>query len=88
MLTKNLPTNKLFPVLFIRLILDGIAGIRFLTQGKFKHFWAVLKSHFYFYLYLPKFIFKRSEIQSKNYYKIKSIVYRYFIKKAKVFKQL
>ena len=88
MLVKNLPTNKLFPVLFIRLILDGIAAAHFLSQGKYKHIWVVLKSHFYFYLYLPKFISKRGEIQTKNYYKIKSIVYRYFIKKDKVFKQL
>ncbi|MEO8234090.1 MAG: glycosyltransferase family 2 protein [Flavobacterium sp.] len=88
MMTKNLPTNKLFPVLFIRLSLDGIAAIRFLTQGKYKHLWAVLESHFYFYIYLFKFICKRSEIQSENYYKIKSIVYRYFIKKNKYFKHL
>jgi hypothetical protein len=88
MLTKNLPKNKLFPVLFIRLSLDGIAAIRFLTQGKYKHFWVVLESHFYFYKYLFKFIYKRNETQSKNYYKIKSIVFRYFIKDNKIFKQL
>ncbi|MFM9989731.1 glycosyltransferase family 2 protein [Flavobacterium sp.] len=88
MLTKNLPKNKLFPVLFIRLSLDGIAAIRFLTQGKYKHFWVVLESHFYFYKYLLKFIYKRNETQSKNYYKIKSIVFRYFIKDNKIFKQL
>ena len=85
MMLKNLPLNKLFPVLFIRLSLDGIAGIRFLTQGKFRHFWAVLESHFYFYLYIFKFIFKRNKIQSENYYKIKSIVYRYFVKNIKIF---
>jgi GT2 family glycosyltransferase len=88
MLTKNLPKNKLFPILFIRLSLDGIAAIRFLTQGKYKHFWVVLESHFYFYKYLFKFIYKRNETQSKNYYKIKSIVFRYFIKDNKIFKQL
>jgi GT2 family glycosyltransferase len=27
MLTKNLPANKLVPILFVRLILDGVAGI-------------------------------------------------------------
>lgn len=85
MLTKNLPKGKLFSTLFIRLSLDGQAGIHFMLQGKFPHLWAVLKSHFYFYLYLFKFLNKRKSNQYVNYYKIKSIVYYHFIKKGKVF---
>lgn len=88
MMLKNLPLNKLFPVLFVRLALDGVAGIRFLMQGKPKHLWAVLQSHFYFYLYLPKFLKKRSLLQKKNYYKINSVVYRYFVKNGKLFADL
>ena len=86
MLTKNLPKNKLFPVLFIRLSQDGMAGIRFLTQGKFKHLWVVLKSHFYFYFYLFQFLGKRGANQSEKYYKINSIVLEYFIRKNKYYK--
>lgn len=85
MLTKNLPKNKLFPVLFIRLSLDGIAGIRFLTQGKFKHLWVVLQAHFYFYDHLFQFLGKRDKQQFEAYYKIKSIVFEYFVKKKKIF---
>lgn len=88
MMLKNLPSGKLFPVLFIRLAFDGIAGVRFLLQGKPKHLFAVLQSHFYFYLYLPKFLKKRQLIQKENYYKINSIVYRYFIKNGRVFADL
>ena len=88
MMLKNLPLNKLFPVLFVRLALDGVAGIRFLMQGKPKHLWAVLQSHFYFYLYLPKFLKKRSLLQKENYYKINSVVYRYFVKNGKLFADL
>lgn len=80
MLTKNLPKNQLIKTLFIRLSLDGIAGIKFLLEGKPRHLWAVLKSHFYFYWYLPKFIKKRSCKQFAKYYKTKSIVYLYFAK--------
>lgn len=88
MMLKNLPTAKLFPVLFLRLILDGIAGIKFLAEGKPKHLWAVLKSHFYFYCYLVKYLKKRDLIQQENYYKIKSVVYRYFIKNGRIFADL
>lgn len=88
MMLKNLPSGKLFPVLFIRLAFDGIAGVRFLLQGKPKHLFAVLQSHFYFYLYLPKFLKKRQLLQKENYYKINSIVYRYFIKNGRVFADL
>lgn len=88
MMLKNLPTEKIFPVLFLRLILDGIAGIKFLAEGKPKHLWAVLKSHFYFYCYLVKYLKKRDLIQQENYYKIKSVVYRYFIKNGRIFADL
>jgi len=85
MMLKNLPKGQLFPVLFIRLFLDGIAGIRFLTQGKATHFWAILKSHFAFYYHIFKFLGKRNVKQKRNYFKINSIVYRYFIKSGKIF---
>lgn len=88
MLTKNLPAESLYNVLFIRLILDGIAGVRFLTQGKFSHFTAILKAHFSFYLLFSENYKKREKSQSKEYYKIKSIVYTYYVKNGRVFGKL
>ena len=78
MLLKNLPFSNLFLILILRMILDGIAGLRFLFQGKFLHFFAILKAHFYFYWFAPKFFNKREKFQKDNYYTINSIVYRYF----------
>ncbi len=88
MLTKNLPKESLFHVLLIRMILDGIAGIRFLFQGKFAHFFAILKAHFYFYHLLSINYKKRGKTQLKTYYKLKSIVYSYYIKRGIVFEKL
>ncbi|NBL65823.1 glycosyltransferase [Flavobacterium sp. NST-5] len=85
MLVKNLPSKKMFGVLFIRLSQDGLAGLRFLIQGKFTHIWSILKAHFYFYLYFFKFLKKRNSTQYVNYYKIKSIVHYHFLKKGKIF---
>lgn len=88
MLTKNLPKKQLLPVLFIRLCLDGIAGIKFLTEGKPKHLWAILKAHYYFYTNFAKNYRKRNNVQKENYYKIPSIVYRYYVQKKTYFKEL
>lgn len=85
MMVKNLPKNKLFSVLFLRLCQDGMAGVRFLFKGEILHSWAVIKSHLYFYLKLYHFLNKRESKQYGNYYKTKSITYLYFVKKSNTF---
>ncbi|MBC7642163.1 MAG: glycosyltransferase family 2 protein [Flavobacterium sp.] len=88
MLTKNLPKSNLFSILFLRMILDGIAGLKFLLEGKLQHFIAILQAHFSFYNLFLKNYKKRDNFQSKKYFKIKSIVYSYYIKNGKVFEKL
>ena len=85
MLTKNLPKSKLFSILFIRMILDGLAGIQFLMKGKIKHFWAILKAHFAFYGLLGKSLKKRQKNQKLDYFYTKSIVFEYFFRSRKMF---
>ena len=85
MLLKNLPKNKLYTILFMRLVLDGIAGIKFIFQGKFKHCFAIIKAHFHFYHLISKNLNKRNSVQKANYFHTKSIVYFYFVKGGKVF---
>jgi GT2 family glycosyltransferase len=88
MLTKNLPEKVLFRVLFIRMVLDGIAGIKFLLEGQPKHFVAVLKAHFSFYQRFAINYNKRDTYQQTKYYFTKSIVLSYFIKKIHFFNEL
>ncbi len=88
MLLKNIPKKQLFQVLFIRMILDGIAGFKFLLERKPKHFLSVLQAHFYFYKYFLKFYKKREKLQKSNYFGIKSIVFEYFINRKKTFSGL
>ena len=87
MLLKNLPNKKLIPVIFCRLILDGIAGIQFLFQGKFKHLLAILKAHFSFYSLVTEHYKKRDTFQSTKYYKTKSIVFQYYVKAGTIFEK-
>lgn len=84
---KNLPLNKLIGVIFLRLILDGIAGIKFLLELKPTHTFAIIKAHFSFYKNGIKNWEKRKFTPDKinNYYHTKSIVYQYFVEKKKVF---
>ena len=85
MLTKNLPKNKLASILFIRLLLDGLAGIQFIFKGKFIHCWAIIKAHFHYYHLINKTLKKRKAPHSENYYQTKSIVYNYYIMNGTVF---
>ncbi len=85
MLVKNLPKSRLLPILFLRLCLDGLAGIQFIFKGKPKHTFAIIKAHFSFYYLLPRFYKKRQAHQTKMYFKTKSIVYFYYIKKQTIF---
>ncbi len=85
MLTKNLPESKLVPILLVRFVLDGLAGIQFILKGKFSHCWAIVKAHFAFYTLINKTLKKRKAPQAENYYRSKSIVYKYFFKNGTVF---
>lgn len=85
MLVKNLPKNKLVTLVFLRLCLDGLAGIQFLMTGKFMHCWAIVKAHYAFYNLIPQVAKKRTKTQKNNYYKKESIVYLYFVKNKKKF---
>ena len=89
MLYKNLPQDKKFRILFGRLFLDGIAGIKFLAEGKISHFVAIIKAHFAFYAYVFKNtekLIKMNAIPDTIY--PKSILYHYFVKKEKKYSDL
>lgn len=88
MLLKNLPSGQLFYILFLRMVLDGVAAFKFLLQGKIKHFLAVGKAHFSFYKKITHFYSKRGDMQLKNYFHTQSIVWSYFVKKTKKFLDL
>lgn len=89
-LIKNLPNKKLFTTILIRLIIDGIAGVKFLFELKPRHTFAILKAHINFYKKLPEnlTIRKESSVKKDSYYSTKSIVWQYFIKNKKKFSDL
>lgn len=77
-----------------RMVLDGVAAIKFLTSFKFKHFAAIIQAHFAYYGQLKKLNQKRMLIKktstsfnSTGHYRA-SILWAYFFKQIKTFKAL
>ena len=86
---KNVPSRYLLQTIFFRLVLDGVAGLKFALELRPIHTWAILKSHFSFYKNLFKFLKKRKELARKgNYYKHFFIVHQYFLLGRKKFENL
>ncbi|MCX7728573.1 MAG: glycosyltransferase family 2 protein [Bacteroidia bacterium] len=94
-LLKNHSPEYLFWKIFLRLILDGVAGIKFLLEGHGKHTLAVIKAHWYFYTHLKNTLEKRKKFQEKHgrlysFYPTlnKSIVVYHYVLGVKKFSQI
>ncbi len=89
MIIKNYE-GILFFKMFRRLILDGIAGVRFLVRGEMKQLASILKAHRDVYLKLGKTLKKRKAIKKssthfneKGLFKGSILWQRYVLKKDK-----
>ncbi|MEZ4969854.1 MAG: glycosyltransferase family 2 protein [Flavobacteriaceae bacterium] len=88
-LVKNLPGQKIFPRVLLRLVLDGLAGLNFIFQGRFRHSLAIMQAHFSFYKNFRSIYKKREKTYfMANYYTLKSIVWAYYINHIKFFNNL
>lgn len=63
LLYKNLPANKLVPVIFMRMILDGIAAFKLLAEFNVNGIRSVLKAHWQFWISIPQLHAKRKQMQ-------------------------
>ena len=87
-MVKNAQGN-LFFLIGARLLLDGIAGLKFLIEFKLDHILAIIKAHVSFYGHLSKLLKQRKNLsQTNKHYVITSIVWSYFVGKKKYFKSL
>lgn len=85
----------LFLAIFIRLVLDGVAGVKFLLQGDLKHIWSIIKAHLDYYGHLKTLRKQRAALKPNNkpIKELKgvlnaSIVWQFYIKKIERFKDL
>jgi GT2 family glycosyltransferase len=94
-LTKNHPSSGLLFKILYRLILDGVAGLKFLSDGEPKHCLAVLHAHFSYYKRLVKTLQKRGKFSQTEGFAYNlgtmyegNIVLEHFIGKKKKFSEL
>ena len=89
-IAKNVPKRFVFIVVIFRLLLDGIAGVKFILELRPVHTWSIIKAHFSFYKNLPKMIRKRRSISFKqtNYFQSFSIVWQHFILRKNKFTEI
>lgn len=96
---KNESAKRLSWLILTRLILDGLAGGLFLTQGKFAHIGMIIKAHFKFYSQIPKLIRKKKHYnalikkvsigeENTNGRFGGSIIWNFYFKGKKVFSTL
>lgn len=84
-LVKNTDSNLIIRLLF-RMVLDGVAAMRFLFQLKPTFLFAILKAHLSFYSNLPRILKQRKQRPKRSgYYETDSIVWSYFINKRTQF---
>ena len=94
LLYKNLPSGKLFTTLFLRMILDGVAALKLLSEFNLNGIRSVLKAHLHFYTSLPALQCKRKQTHPPKKAKLpkemlrKSIVFQFYILKRKKFSDL
>mgnify|MGYP006285359783 CR=1 FL=1 len=60
---KNEPLTKLLWLLPARLLLDGLAGVLFLAQGKLAHIGSIVRAHWAFFTRIPQTWRKRKQCQ-------------------------
>ena len=94
LLYKNLPAGQLLYILFIRLILDGVAATKLLGESNFNGIKSVLKAHLHFYQSLPALNRKRKLVGRNRQFNrpagmlSKSIVFQFYIRKRKHFSDI
>lgn len=93
MITKN-HDGFVFSKIFHRLVLDGVAAIKFLVAGEFKNFAAVFNAHIWHHSHIRSMLKKRKEVKanttefnSQGLYS-GSILIAYFYKKIQEFSKL
>ncbi len=94
LLYKNLPRRKFYQVLLVRMVMDGMAAFKLLSELNYKGFWSVPKAHFSFYKGFSSI--KRKRKQLKKIAKpgwhdeifCKSIIWKFYIKNQDTYREV
>ncbi|MFN0174822.1 MAG: riboflavin biosynthesis protein RibF [Saprospiraceae bacterium] len=98
-LLKNEAWGKLFWLIPARVLLDGLAGARFLVKGQYRAIWSIVRAHFSFYNNFRKTLQKRQEVaqiiekqkiapENKQGIYPGSIIVAHYLRRVKLFSNL
>jgi hypothetical protein len=94
LLIKNEKGSKLVWLFPLRLLLDGVAGLRLLLTGNGKQTLTIIKAHFHFYRDMSKWLGRRRankqliSVRNEEGIYRRSIVWDYFLGRKKKFSDL
>ncbi len=90
LLYKNLPKNRVIKTFIARLFLDGIAAVRFLSEGNIGDSFAVFRAHMYFYSHLSQLRKKRKALTQNEVSLIykRNLVFDHFLFRKSKFTEL
>jgi len=94
MVFKNLPSSRLLQTILVRLVLDGVAGLKFLSEGKPSECLAVIRAHMYFYGTWRRQYGKRvaekpfMKVRMPRMMYVRSIVWQYYVRGVRFFSGL
>ena len=88
-IVKNIPPRYFLIVVLSRLLLDGVAGIKFIVELRPIHTWSILKAHASFYSKLFSYLKLRRTIKKDHsYFRHFSVVWKYFVLRRRTFSSL
>ena len=90
LIVKNHP-GFLFPKLLTRMVIDFLAALKFLSEGKVKLIWCILRAHLSVYKNLPLLLNKRKILKANQFPILQykgSIIWAFFAQKNKRYSSL
>jgi GT2 family glycosyltransferase len=96
LLTKNLPKGRMLPTLVMKLFLDGLAGLRFVSLGEWANMWAIVRAHWAYFSKAGHWRKERKALPQMSNQALKahpafihhSIVWQFFARGRKRFSEL
>ena len=94
LLYKNLPRHKFYKVIVVRMLLDGVAAFKLLSELNIEGFFSVFKAHYSFYRSHKQIRRKREQLkkiatpQWHDEMLCKSIIWKFYLKGVKTFGEI
>lgn len=94
LLYKNLPRRKFYKVIGLRMIMDGTAAFKLLSEANVSGFFSVLRAHYAFYRSHKQIRKKREQLKNiatpqwHDEILFKSIIWKFYLEGKKTFREV